>query len=233
MSLISLIFLKKGLSVVSQFVDSKLPTLDVKVWWSGEQLQFEFFEKETVSNRVIQRGTALAESSVRPSLNQEVVRRLLQTSASLPITAKQSALSAFAQKLRNLGFSVESSRLILVHGVTRYLEMVGKSNLAPSHEQFKPQYYDKYYRKLERRLQKYEQKAGWYRSDKPANLRRSYLPREWKGAKPIIKKKLPGIEYSTILQVPCTKGSRLLKELAKLEPRLTKLTGYHSMLVER
>ena len=64
------------------------------------------------------------------------------------------------------------------------------------------------------------------------NIWRSYLPSELKGAKPI-QKKLPGMEYSTVLQVPSTKGSRLLKELAKLEPRLTKLTGYHSMLVER
>ena len=36
-----------------------------------------------------------------------------------------------------------------------------------------------------------------------------------------------------MLQVPRTKTSRLLRELAKVEPRLAKLTGYHSKLVER
>ena len=61
-----------------QFHSNKLPTLDTAIWWSGDKLEFEFFEKETSPNMVLQQDTALSESIVRASLNQEVVRRLLE-----------------------------------------------------------------------------------------------------------------------------------------------------------
>ena len=58
------------------FPGNKLPTLDTAVWWNGKTLMYEFYEKPTVPNRVLQKDTALAESAIRSSLNQEVVRRM-------------------------------------------------------------------------------------------------------------------------------------------------------------
>ena len=58
------------------------------------------------------------------------------------------------------------------------------------------------------------------------------LPDGWKGSKPV-QFKLPDMPYTTILQVPSSKDSRLLKAIAKIEPRLAKTTNYHAKLVEK
>ena len=107
----------------------KLQTLDTNIWWDGEKLMYEFFEKPTVANRVLQKDTALAESSVRSSLTQEVVRRLLNCSKYLSVVRKQEFPSNFAQKLINSGFSVTSAQLINVHGTARYVELVRNSKV--------------------------------------------------------------------------------------------------------
>ena len=41
------------------------------------------------------------------------------------------------------------------------------------------------------------------------------------------------MKFTTIMQVPSSKDSRLLKMLAKAEPRLAKVTGYQVKYVER
>ena len=52
------------------------------------------------------------------------------------------------------------------------------------------------------------------------------------GARPI-QFKLPGMDYSTVLQVPSSKDSRLLRALSRVEPRLAKTTKFHVKLVEK
>ena len=41
------------------------------------------------------------------------------------------------------------------------------------------------------------------------------------------------MKYTSILQVPSSKNSRLLRAIAKIEPRLAKSTGYHVKLTEK
>ena len=106
------------------FCNSRLPTLDTEIWLDEktELIKNSFYEKPTCPNRVIQKETALSESSIRSSLTQETVRRLRNCSIELPIEEKQEILSVFAQKMRNSGHSVSSIQYILVHGVTKYIE---------------------------------------------------------------------------------------------------------------
>ena len=66
------------------FSSGKLPTLDTSIWWNGSQLKFEFYEKPMCPNRVLQRHTALSDSSIIPSLNQYVFRRMMCCSIDLP-----------------------------------------------------------------------------------------------------------------------------------------------------
>ena len=48
-----------------------------------------------------------------------------------------------------------------------------------------------------------------------------------------VQRKVPRIPYTTLLQVPDTKGGRLLKEICKIEPRLAKTSGYQRKIVEK
>ena len=59
------------------YPDQKLPTLDTAIWYEEGRFRHQFFEKKMCPNRVLQKDTALSPYSVRASLNQEVVRRLL------------------------------------------------------------------------------------------------------------------------------------------------------------
>ena len=44
---------------------------------------------------------------------------------------------------------------------------------------------------------------------------------------------MKGLKYTTVLQVPNSKDSKLLRELARIEPKLAKLTKYSTKLVEK
>ena len=114
------------------FAAERLPTLDSALWVCerSETILYSFFEKPTCPNRVLQKDTALSEMSIRASLTQETVRRLKNCSVSLPNSEKQTILSQYAQKLVNSGFSVSSAQYLLVHGVTKYNQMLRNSNLA-------------------------------------------------------------------------------------------------------
>ena len=81
------------------FYNGRLPTLDLEIWvdeGSGKILH-SFFEKPTCPNKVVQRDTALASSSIRATLTQETVRRLKNCSVDVPAEEKQEILSVFSQ----------------------------------------------------------------------------------------------------------------------------------------
>ena len=160
------------------FYDNKLPTLDTALWWDGESIKYQFFEKEMCPNIVLQRDTALSPTSVRASLVQEVVRRLLNCSRDLPVGPKQDVLSKFAQKLLNSKHSVSSSKIILVHGVTKYVEICRRSDLETSHPDHKPLHFDRLYMRDERRIKKFLAASNWYRGDEKKFNWRSNLPTE-------------------------------------------------------
>ena len=45
--------------------------------------------------------------------------------------------------------------------------------------------------------------------------------------------KVPGYDFTTVLQCPISKNARLLKNLTRIEPRVTKSTGYQVKIKER
>ena len=77
-------------------------------------------------------------------------------------------------------------------------------------------------------------KSGWYEESvvfKKSKWRQE-IPRGWSGCKPI-QYPVKGMKFSTMMQVPSSKDGRLIKMLAKAEPRLAKLTKYQVKYVER
>jgi hypothetical protein len=58
-----------------------LPTLDLVIWISDtNKVLFSFFEKEMVSPMVLHKRSAMPEGVRRATLNQELVRRMVNTS---------------------------------------------------------------------------------------------------------------------------------------------------------
>ena len=118
----------------SMFLNNRLPTLDTEIWMEKGQVLHAFYEKPTVGNKVLNRDTALPRSSIRATLLQETVRRLLNSSVNLGLEEKQAILSKYAQKLINSGHSCGSARIIIVQGIVKYfhkLELSRKDHNDP------------------------------------------------------------------------------------------------------
>ena len=124
-----------------------------------------FFEKPIVGNQVLRRDTALPTASIKATLLQETVRRLLNNSVDLDVTEVRSILSRFAQKLINSGHSQLSNKLFIVQGVTKYLHRLRLSRLPENHPKFRPLYLSKEYNESQRQISKYLAKMEWFRSE--------------------------------------------------------------------
>ena len=116
----------------------KLPTLDTKLWWDADEgkIRYTFYEKPTVPNRTLQKETALSISSVRSSLTQDLVRRMLNCSRSLNINERISIIDDFSQKVINAGHSQASTKIILVHALSKYFRLVKRSLLDKNDKKF-------------------------------------------------------------------------------------------------
>ena len=66
-----------------------LPTLDLNIWISeSNEILYSFFEKAKVSPLVLHKRSAMPEGIRRATLNQELVRRMVNTSESVDITKR-------------------------------------------------------------------------------------------------------------------------------------------------
>ena len=59
---------------------------------------------------------------------------------------------------------------------------------------------------------------------------RNVIPKGWSGCKPL-QYAIPGIKFTTLMQVPSSRNGRLIKMLAKAKPCMAKLCGYQAKYV--
>ena len=111
-------FLNFTIESVEDFVDSRLPTLDFKIWVDDQNIiHYTFFEKPTSSNQMIQQESALPENIKMATLNSEVVRRMQNVSELLPVEERVEVLDNLAQKVTNSAYKLEKVSQILVGGL--------------------------------------------------------------------------------------------------------------------
>ena len=149
----------------SMFSNRRLPTLDVEIWWESGEVSYSFFKKPEVPNRVILKGTALPESLVHASLTQEIVRRMKNFCERVAVDERREILSRFGQKLVNLGHSLKSSCIMMVHGVTKYFEILRKHKLPQDHPEYKPMHLSKEYEQSNRQIKKQLAKVTWFQGN--------------------------------------------------------------------
>ena len=139
----------------SMYNDGKLPTLDTALWISNGKISYTFYEKPTVGNQVLRRDTALPTASIRSTLLQETVRRLLNCSVGTEVKTTQTILSTYAQKLVNSGHSQLSTKIFIIQGITKYLHKVRLSKLPKDNECYQPLYLSKSFNEEQRQINKY------------------------------------------------------------------------------
>ena len=146
----------------SEFPKNRLPTLDCSIFTSEGQILHTFYEKPMRSDRCLNAKTALSEISVKSSLRQEIIRRLINTDLRLHIDEKIAILDSFYVKLRKSGHSHEYIRLLFVEALLKFQQMVKCSNLEKSNPAYKPLYLSNDYDKINRGIQKFLKRYNWY-----------------------------------------------------------------------
>ena len=105
-----------------------LPTLDLVIWVSNNnKVMFSFFEKEMVSPMVLHKRSAMPEGVRRATLNQELVRRMVNTSEMVDIVKRVAVVDTYAQKLINSEYSLKETRDVIIGGLKGYERLLSLS----------------------------------------------------------------------------------------------------------
>ena len=124
---------------------------------------------------------------------------------------------------------------MLVHAITKYTNILKNSRLDKDNKNYRQMYLDKKDMQFERKIKKVMDKGNWFQnlSDEVEmkQLWRQSLTDSWKGARSV-QTKVSGYEYLSTLNIPNTAGSELFRAMARVEPGLTRQTGFAIKLVE-
>ena len=109
-----------------------LPSLDLTLWVREEDNHtlYAFYEKPMASNMMIQRQSAMPENMRMSTLNQEMYRRMTNTSELVHLQERLSIVDKYGQKLTNSGYGITQIRKAVVGGLVRYerrlMQSIGK-----------------------------------------------------------------------------------------------------------
>ena len=132
-------FLTLTMETADGFPDNRLPTLDLNIWIGKDNIiYYVFFEKSMASTQTIQRRSAMPENGRMATLNQELVRRMLNTSEDLGMEERVIVVDKYCQKLTDSGYLRDQVKRVVVGGLTGYEKRRGLSLLHPSHKKYRP-----------------------------------------------------------------------------------------------
>ena len=154
-----------------EMFDGRIPTLDVMIWVeeSSNLILFSFYEKPMVAKTVLMRRSAMPENTRMATLNQETIRRMINTSELVCMTTRLQVIDNYAQKLINSEYDLAVTRRILVGGLKGYERMLSGSRNKDS-PSWKPLHLPTSYRAKERRITKMMAKTNWFKSREEQGL---------------------------------------------------------------
>jgi hypothetical protein len=98
-------YLTLNMETGDDFEDGRLPTLVLSIWIGADnRILYIFFEKPMASTQTIQKRSAMPENGRMATLNQELVRRMLNTSEDLNMKERLGVIDNYCQKLTDSGY---------------------------------------------------------------------------------------------------------------------------------
>ena len=144
----------------------KLPTLDLSIWvMEDNTVVYIFYEKPMASSMVIQKRSAMPENMQMSSLNQEVIRRMLNTSERLEDAWRIGIVDDYARKLMNSGYELNYTRKVMLGGLTGYERKLGLSKKT-DHPKWKPLHQGAKFNAEGRKRKKMLAKVNWFKKRK-------------------------------------------------------------------
>ena len=178
-----------------------------------------------VPNRTLQASTALSRSSLHASLIQDIVRRMQNCCEDITSETRAKIISDFAQKIVNSGHSNEVCRKIVILGLSKYMHNRDMDSKPKTDPQYRPIHLAKTYEEHNRQLHKQILKDHYYKGSNKNQAWRLHLDKAWR-LNDYTQRKIPGTEYTTVMEIPNTPDSKLLKEFTCREPKMAKITKY-------
>ena len=151
-----------------------LPTLDLEIKMTSEnKCIFQYFEKKMIPNMVLHRRSAMPEATRRATLNQELIRRMTNTSEMISNEKRVEIVDKYAEKLMNSEYSLEETRSTIVGGLKGYERLLSLS-LDTKNPRWKPLHLSAGWNARNRRIAKLRSKTSWYKGkqevDPPAPM---------------------------------------------------------------
>ena len=148
----------------------RLPTLDLNIWVGDDNtVLFTFYEKPMVSNQVIQKESAMPENGKMATLNQELVRRMMNTSEDLELEERILVVDNYCQKLANSGYRKPQITKVVVGGLTGYERRRELSLLDKKDHRHRPLHESRNYNARNRRVNKMLSKQNWFKRKEQDN----------------------------------------------------------------
>merc|ERR1711940_508845 len=98
-----------------------LPTLDLEIRIDDQnRVVYRYYEKPMIPNMVLHRRSAMPESTRRSTLNQELIRRMINTSELVSLEERIDIIDKYAVKLMNSEYPLEEARNIIIGGLKGY-----------------------------------------------------------------------------------------------------------------
>ena len=169
------------------------------------RIDYEFFEKPTKNPTILMAKSAINSSSKRTILTQECLRRIRNTKIELGDGIRNEHLSKFMIKMKNSGYNQNYRMQILKSAFNAFEKMVAEDKSG-----VKPLFRNRSWNKENRMQAKESKKKHWYKNTQNSET-----------------------NYKTILFVPPTPGSILLKELRQREEELNKNNEERIKIVEK
>ena len=223
--------------VPEDFQNERLPTLDFSLWMEEGKLTHTYFQKSMKTPFVIMEKTAMGKQQKMTILSNEATRRLTNIDhEKLGVEEQKLVLEQFTQELKNSGYYREQAKEIIVSGFRgwrRRLEKRGESGLyRPAHTTL-----------AERERKKLLERETWYlpRTEEKERIEGELMRKKLIGRRRIKgmkKNKKEAVDQKedpikAVMFVPCTKDSRLTKELREAENAIGEKTGSKLKMVER
>ena len=173
------------------------------------------------ANIVLLARTALSDQTKLSSLTQEVVRRLLHTSRRLENSYRMDALEKLCQKMTNSGHRPSYIKRVMVAGWTSYSSKLRNSQLEKDHPAYKPLHFGTKFDSFGRWKRKVMARENWFKETQD-QVPGSKTARKHKK----FQKAGENIKTSTVMFIPSTRNSTLVKALKEAEIEMSKITRF-------
>ena len=224
-------FLSFTIELGEDFPDGKLPSLDTKVWvMDGWRILYEFFEKTMATNLMVEAGSALSKEVKLATLAEEISRRLRTTSLELEQSCRLEILERACVKMKTSGHVDPFIRQAVEQGIRAFEEKVSRSRLEDDHPGYQPLFPKAGWKRDLKSKEKALKRGNWFKGPsgkeecwkgvtKTGGVRKK--PFQKAGARNKLKK-----AATTVVFVPSTRGSTLIKSLRDEEDKMAEITGF-------